>query len=295
MATWREVDAMRRAIALSAFGLGTTSPNPPVGCVILDADGRVVGQGYHERKGEAHAEAHALASAGGHAAGGTAVVTLEPCNHQGRTPPCRQALIDSEVTRVVIAVIDPTSRAEGGAAALRAAGIDVEVGVLADEARLVLGPWLAALETHRPYMRWAHVLGGGEPIEAFDVGRRLRKSSDVVLFEDGRVEEGVPDGHGKQIFQINPKPLSAGAAAFLTSLHDGGVRSVFLAGGPALAEPFLRDGLVDQIDTVLPGGHQQGQPLIDTRGELWSFAPPGFALVRVENTAAAITATFRRT
>src|SRR6266513_4824464 len=111
MATPAEVAAMRRAIGLSAAGLGTTSPNPPVGCVVLDPSGQVVGEGYHERKGEAHAEAQALAAAGHLASGATAVVTLEPCNHQGRTPPCRQALIDAGVRRAVIAMIDPTSRA----------------------------------------------------------------------------------------------------------------------------------------------------------------------------------------
>jgi diaminohydroxyphosphoribosylaminopyrimidine deaminase / 5-amino-6-(5-phosphoribosylamino)uracil reductase len=137
-----EADAMRRAIALSALGLGSTSPNPPVSCVILDAAGRRVGEGYHRRKGEPHAEAHALAAAGARAAGGTAVVTLEPCNHFGRTPPCHQDLIDAGIVRVLIAVIDPTSRGDGGAARLRDAGLDVEVGVLTDEAVVVLGPWL---------------------------------------------------------------------------------------------------------------------------------------------------------
>ncbi|MGH3550222.1 MAG: bifunctional diaminohydroxyphosphoribosylaminopyrimidine deaminase/5-amino-6-(5-phosphoribosylamino)uracil reductase RibD [Pseudonocardiaceae bacterium] len=117
MASAHERDAMRRAIALSAFGLGTASPNPPVGCVVLAANGNFVGEGYHERKGEPHAEAQALAAAGEHARGGTAVVTLEPCNHHGRTPACRQALIEAGIARVIISVIDPTSRGEGGAAA----------------------------------------------------------------------------------------------------------------------------------------------------------------------------------
>ncbi|WP_345409925.1 bifunctional diaminohydroxyphosphoribosylaminopyrimidine deaminase/5-amino-6-(5-phosphoribosylamino)uracil reductase RibD [Nonomuraea salmonea] len=113
---------MRRAIALSALGLGTTSPNPSVGCVILDEDGRVVGEGFHRRKGEAHAEGNALAAAGPEARGGTAVVTLEPCNHVGRAPACRALLIEAGIARVVVAVIDPTSRGEGGVAALRQAG-----------------------------------------------------------------------------------------------------------------------------------------------------------------------------
>lgn len=112
--------------------------------MILDSEGRLVGSGYHERKGEPHAEVHALAAAGGRAEGGTAVVTLEPCNHVGRTPACRQALLDARIARVMIALMDPTSQGEGGAAVLRAAGVKVEVGLLADEARLVLGSWLAA-------------------------------------------------------------------------------------------------------------------------------------------------------
>lgn len=88
-------------------GLGTTSPKPPVGCVILDVNGQLIGEGYHERKGEQHAETQALAAAGECACGGSAIVTLEPCNHHGRTPPCRQALIEAGIARVVISVIDP--------------------------------------------------------------------------------------------------------------------------------------------------------------------------------------------
>ena len=98
-----EDEAMRRAIALAARGLGTTSPNPVVGCVLLDADGEVVGEGFHAYAGGPHAEIVALAQAGERARGGTAVVTLEPCNHTGRTGPCAQALIDAGVARVVIA------------------------------------------------------------------------------------------------------------------------------------------------------------------------------------------------
>src|SRR5580700_11414261 len=153
-----EIAAMRRAIALSAAGLGTTSPNPPVGCVLLDPQDRIVGEGYHERKGEVHAEAQALAAAGPLAADATAIVTLEPCNHQGRTPPCRQALIDAGVRRVVVAIIDPTSRGQGGVAELRRAGVDVETGVLAGEARTVIGDWLAGLRNRRPVITWPYLI-----------------------------------------------------------------------------------------------------------------------------------------
>lgn len=109
MASELELAAMRRAIVISACGLGTTSPNPAVGCVILDSEGRLVGEGYHRRKGEAHAEVNALSAAGTHANGGVAVVTLEPCNHYGVTPPCHQALLDAGIKRVVVAMLDPTS------------------------------------------------------------------------------------------------------------------------------------------------------------------------------------------
>ena len=117
--------------------------------------GQTVGTGYHLRKGEPHAEVNALTAAGENARGGTAVVTLEPCNHIGVSPACRQALLDAGIARVVIAVMDPTSRGEGGAAVLRAAGVDVEVGVLEQEATVVLGDWLHALRLQRPITTWA--------------------------------------------------------------------------------------------------------------------------------------------
>ena len=109
MANEPEIEAMRLAIALSAHGLGTTSPNPPVGCVILNVRGQIVGTGYHHRKGEPHAEALALAAAGRRAAGGTAVVTLEPCNHVGRTPACRQALLDAGVTAIAYETVETST------------------------------------------------------------------------------------------------------------------------------------------------------------------------------------------
>ena len=112
-------EAMRRAVELAARGLGTTSPNPVVGCVLLDADGQVVGEGFHAYAGGPHAEIVALAQAGDRARGGTAVVTLEPCDHTGRTGPCSLALVQAGVARVVIAVPDPNPVAAGGAKDLR--------------------------------------------------------------------------------------------------------------------------------------------------------------------------------
>ena len=289
MASSLERDAMRCAISLSALGFGTTSPNPPVGCVIIGADGNVVGQGYHERKGEPHAETRALAAAGRMAEGGTAVVTLEPCNHQGRTPPCRQALIDAKVARVVIAILDSTSRGEGGAAALSAAGIDVEVGLLASEARLVLGPWLQALETHRPYVTWAYVPGANESRTALIFRQQLREKSDAILFEDGSVEEGVAHSHGEGILHLVAKPLSSGPAAVLSALHDGGVRSLLLSGGRDLAEPFLQQEVVDEIVLVVDGDEPAG-----VASASWSFLPPGFRLVSVDKVLGVVVAIGRR-
>jgi diaminohydroxyphosphoribosylaminopyrimidine deaminase/5-amino-6-(5-phosphoribosylamino)uracil reductase len=246
VASQREINAMRLAIALSAHGLGTTSPNPPVGCVILDANGDIVGTGYHQRKGESHAEVHALSAAGERAEGGTAVVTLEPCNHVGRTPACRQALLDAKVARVVIAVMDPTSRGEGGAAALRVAGVDVEVDVLADEARLVLGPWLAALDRRRPVVSAAYSVGkdGPQPLEGAALDE-LRTGVDAVLYEDGRVEEGVRDSHGQGILWLPTALPSAQPAELLAGMYAGGVRSVLLVGSAGFIDNYAT--LVDEL------------------------------------------------
>lgn len=125
---------MQRALDLAERGRGRVAPNPLVGCVIV-AGGAVVGEGWHQRAGEAHAEVNALRAAGDAARGATAYVTLEPCDHHGRTPPCTEALIGAGVGRVVVASLDPNPRVNGaGVARLRAAGIDVDVGLLGDAA-----------------------------------------------------------------------------------------------------------------------------------------------------------------
>ncbi|MEU7617903.1 bifunctional diaminohydroxyphosphoribosylaminopyrimidine deaminase/5-amino-6-(5-phosphoribosylamino)uracil reductase RibD [Micromonospora rifamycinica] len=149
-------EAMRRAIELGARGLGTTSPNPVVGCVLLDADGTVVGEGFHAYTGGPHAEIVALAQAGERARGGTAVVTLEPCDHTGRTGPCSHALIRAGIARVVVAVPDPNPVASGGAATLRAAGVRVEFGVRADEAEAGNVAWLTSMRRGWPYLIWKY-------------------------------------------------------------------------------------------------------------------------------------------
>ncbi|MCG5212385.1 bifunctional diaminohydroxyphosphoribosylaminopyrimidine deaminase/5-amino-6-(5-phosphoribosylamino)uracil reductase RibD [Streptosporangium sp. KLBMP 9127] len=145
---------MRRAIELAAGGKGTTSPNPVVGCVVLDAGGQVAGEGYHARAGGPHAEVAALAEAGERARGGTAYVTLEPCDHTGRTGPCTKALADAGVARVVVAVSDPNPLAAGGAERLRDLGVSVVTGVLAEEAARGNAEWLTAVRLRRPHVTW---------------------------------------------------------------------------------------------------------------------------------------------
>ena len=149
-----ETDAMRRALGLAASPGVPHGPNPRVGCVLLDSDGAIVADGHHRGIGTAHAEVDALRRAGDAARGGTAVVTLEPCNHTGRTGPCAGALVAAGVARVVFAQTDPNPVAAGGAATLRAAGVEVEGGLLADEAEALNVAWTFAVTHGRPFVTW---------------------------------------------------------------------------------------------------------------------------------------------
>lgn len=146
-------EMMARALHLAARGLWTTSPNPRVGCVLAQA-GEIVGEGWHERAGEPHAEVHALRAAGERARGATAYVTLEPCSHYGRTPPCAEALIAAGVARVVAAMEDPNPLVAGrGMALLAAAGIATESGLMADEARELNPGFVSRMTRGRPWLR----------------------------------------------------------------------------------------------------------------------------------------------
>ncbi|WUA47592.1 bifunctional diaminohydroxyphosphoribosylaminopyrimidine deaminase/5-amino-6-(5-phosphoribosylamino)uracil reductase RibD [Streptomyces sp. NBC_00273] len=196
---------MRRAIELAARGLGSTSPNPVVGCVITDASGAIVGEGWHERAGGPHAEVHALRAAGEAARGGTAYVTLEPCNHTGRTGPCAQALAGAGITRVVYAVSDPNPQASGGGATLRAAGIDTTAGLLADEAEVGNAAWLTSVRLGRPHVTWKYAATlDGRSAAADGSSRwissaesradvhRLRAEADAVLVGGGTLRADDP-------------------------------------------------------------------------------------------------------
>ena len=153
---------MQRALELAIQGQGYVEPNPMVGCVIVRG-AEIIGEGWHRRFGEAHAEVEALEIAGRRAAGATMYVTLEPCCHQGKTPPCSRAIVEAGVRRVVVAQRDPFPQVAGrGIAELKAAGIEVEVGLMEAEARRLNAPYLKLLETGRPWVlaKWAMTLDG---------------------------------------------------------------------------------------------------------------------------------------
>ncbi|MGO2665098.1 bifunctional diaminohydroxyphosphoribosylaminopyrimidine deaminase/5-amino-6-(5-phosphoribosylamino)uracil reductase RibD, partial [Mycetocola reblochoni] len=155
-------DPMRRAFALAAQG-PERGINPRVGCVILSPDGRTLAEGFHRGAGTAHAEVDALSRlAPGAASGATAVVSLEPCNHTGRTGPCAEALIAAGIARVVYTVADPGEASSGGAERLRAAGVEVAGGVLVADGEALLDDWLVAARLGRPVVtvKWASTLDG---------------------------------------------------------------------------------------------------------------------------------------
>jgi diaminohydroxyphosphoribosylaminopyrimidine deaminase/5-amino-6-(5-phosphoribosylamino)uracil reductase len=296
-----EDKAMARAIELAARGLGTTSPNPVVGCVLLDANGVVVGEGFHAYAGGPHAEIVALAQAGERAKAGTAVVTLEPCNHIGRTGPCSEALIHAGVARVVIAVPDPHPVAMGGAERLRSAGVEVILGIRASEAEECNIAWLTSVRRERPFVIWksASTLDGRaaavdgtsmwitSEASRMDV-HRLRGTVDAVMVGIGTILADDPrlttrdlrtgslairqplrvviDSGGRTPAEARVRDgaaptLVATAATYgkgaddgrvnlnavLAELHQRGIRSVLLEGGPKLAGAFLAAGLVDRI------------------------------------------------
>ena len=200
-----EQAAMRRALELAATPGVPLGPNPRVGCVIIAADGTEVAEGFHRGAGTPHAEAAALAEAGPEARGATVVVTLEPCNHEGRTGPCARALVQAGVRRVVFAQSDTNPVARGGGAALQAAGIDVAGGLLAEEARRLNRAWTFAVEHGRPFVTWkfATTLDGrsaaadgtsrwvSSPAARLDT-HRLRALCDAIVVGTGTVEVDDP-------------------------------------------------------------------------------------------------------
>lgn len=210
---------MERALRLARLGEGRTSPNPLVGAVVLDAAGRLVGEGFHARAGEPHAEVGALRQAGERARGGTLVVSLEPCGHQGRTPPCCEAVIAAGLARVVVALTDPDPRVAGrGLARLRAAGLEVIEGVGEAAAAALNRPFLHRIRQGRPraLLKWAMSLDGrtalpngvsqwisGSP--ARDWVHGLRARCDAVIVGGGtlRADDPLLTSRGRR----DPEPL----------------------------------------------------------------------------------------
>lgn len=280
-----DVDAMRRALQCADGVLGSTSPNPPVGAVVLDRRGEVVGAGATQPPGGPHAEALALAQAGDRARGGSAVVTLEPCRHTGRTPPCTDALLAAGVARVVVGCLDPTPTAGGGAGVLRNAGVEVVTGLLAEQVSYgALEAWLGAQRTGRPFVTWKYAATlDGRSAAADGTSRwitgsqartdvhRLRAEVDAVLVGVGSVLADDPQltvrpDPGRQPLRVvldrqRRTPATARVCddqaqtliladppgAALDRLHGRGVVSVLLEGGPTLAGAFLRAGLIDRV------------------------------------------------
>jgi diaminohydroxyphosphoribosylaminopyrimidine deaminase/5-amino-6-(5-phosphoribosylamino)uracil reductase len=298
-------DLMRRAIELAAAVRGTTSPNPWVGCVIEPGGF----EGATHPPGGPHAEAVALAAAGERARGATLVCTLEPCAHHGRTPPCVEQIVAAGVRRVVTAIEDPDARVRGrGIAALRAAGVDVEVGLCGEEVREQLAPYLKHRNTGRPWVilklaitldgrtaaadgssRW--ITGGAARADA----HRLRAESDAVVVGAGTVRTDDPEltvravPVDRQPLRVVLGPVPAGAriepalelkgepADVLDELGRRGVLQALVEGGPTVAGAFHRAGVVDRyvfyMAPALLGG-DDGRPVLAgpgaaTMAEAW--------------------------
>lgn len=278
---------MRHAIAQAESAKGFTYPNPPVGAVILDARGEIAGVGSTQPAGGPHAEVMALQAAGGRAAGGTAVLTLEPCNHHGRTPPCVDALLAAGITSVFYAVGDPNPVAAGGADRLRQSGVTVTAGVCADEvAAGTLREWLHRQRTGRPHLTWkfatsvdgrsAAADGSSQWITSeaarADLHRR-RAAADAIVVGTGtvlvdnpsltaRLADGRLAAHQPLRVVVGEREIPAEASVLSEDAPTMTLRTrdlrevmaalsdrtdVMLEGGPTLAGAFLRAGLVDRI------------------------------------------------
>ncbi len=279
--------AMGLAVQHAEAVKGSTYPNPPVGAVILSADGDVIGVGATEPAGGAHAEVVALRAAGGRAAGGTAVVTLEPCNHHGRTPPCVDALLAAGISALVYAVDDPNPVASGGAGRLGAAGVAVSVGVDAEEvAGGSLREWLHRQRTGLPHVTWkfatsvdgrsAAADGSSQWITSAEARtdlHRRRAAADAIIVGTGTVfaddpslTARLPDGSlaprqplrvvvGEREIPPESNVLSGDSATLLLRTRDpleviqalADRTDILVEGGPTLAGAFLRAGVVHRI------------------------------------------------
>lgn len=296
---------MRRALALAERGRGTASPNPLVGCVIVQpgkpgagtksganthsGSGAVVGEGWHERAGEPHAEANALAAAGERARGATAYVTLEPCNHHGRTPPCAAALIAAGVARVVYAVSDPNPVAAGGGDTLRAAGIAVTAGVLRGEAEAQNRAWLTVSRLGRPFVLYktAMTLDGKIATQAGD-SRWVTGAAARERVHRWRGElDGIVVGIGT-VLKDDPQ-LTARAAGADGKLPRSPVKIVFdtHARTPVSARLFEPDAAGNPARTVIVVGAEAVEGARDRVAALASRGADILAVPLADGTAGA--------
>lgn len=265
--------SLERAVELAERGRGTTYPNPVVGAVLV-RDGEVVGEGWHERKGGPHAEIHAIAAAGEQARGATLYVTMEPCSHEGSTPPCADAVLEAGIARVVAGALDPNPEAGGGLEKLRAAGVDTEL-VDSFEARQLNETWRTWVSAGRPFVTYkvAVTLDGRVTLpgsrwisgeESRRLVHELRAASDAVAVGMGTVRADNPRLDARDVdaarqprrlaFGKGPLPegselelLSGPIEEELARLAEDGVQSVLLEGGSTLATAFLEAGLVDKL------------------------------------------------
>jgi diaminohydroxyphosphoribosylaminopyrimidine deaminase/5-amino-6-(5-phosphoribosylamino)uracil reductase len=268
---------LEHALALAERGRGTTAPNPVVGAVVVTG-GEVVGEGWHERAGGPHAEVVALERAGPRAAGATLYVTLEPCAHHGRTPPCADAVVAAEIRRVVAAVGDPNPKTDGrGFERLRAAGIDVELaeGDLEWRARVQNDAYRVWVAKSRPFVTYkaavtvdGRIAVPGSRWVSGEASRRLvhelRAASDAVAVGMGTVRADAPVLTARDVEAVRqPRRLAFGRGPLpegselelrsgpveeeLAKLASEGVQSLLLEGGPTLAAAFLTADLIDRL------------------------------------------------
>ncbi len=251
---------MARALQLAALGQGRTSPNPMVGAVVLDAAGQLVGEGFHAAAGQPHAEVGALRQAGERARGGSLVVTLEPCCHHGRTPPCSEAVIAAGVSTVVIAMEDPNPLvAGGGVARLRQAGLTVIMGVMEAQAQALNRAFGHRQRHGRPYglLKWAMSVDGRTALPSGDSQwisgpaarswvHELRAGCDAVIVGGGtlRADDPLLTSRGRR----EPEPLRVVLSRSLAlpaqaRLWDQSVAPTLVAHGPGAAGTWSADGV----------------------------------------------------